>query len=111
LASVCSAETASSCEAPSSRQCWADVRDDEDDNKWQSMWAPCPQPVMRELSIAPMHTHTPSGVHSAAITKTASKAERRELAAAASRAKRASLTGAVLEGLLRQAQGPYLYED
>jgi hypothetical protein len=109
LASVSSAETTSSYEASpqSSRQCWADVKDEDGIDEWQSMLAPCPQPVMREFSIAPVHTHAPPQV----TTKATSKAERRELGAAAAKAKRAALTEAVLEGLLRQAQGPYVYED
>lgn len=112
LASVWSAETTSQCEASpqSSRQCWADANDEED-NEWQLMWAPCPQPEMRELSIAAVLPRMPSGARSATITKAPSKAARREVGAAAAKAKRDALAAAVLEGLLRQAQGPYLYED
>lgn len=108
LASVWSAETASQLETLPQplRQCWADLRDEEDGN-WQSMWAPGPQPEMAE----PTKPGTISGGHSAAMTKAAVKAERREAAAAAAKAKREALTGAVLEGLLRQAQGPYVYQD
>jgi len=91
-------------------QSWADVTDNEDD-EWPSMWAPDSKPVMRELSIAPVHAPMPLGVRSVASTNAASKAEHREQCAAAAKAKRAALTEAVLEGLLRQAQSPYVYQD
>lgn len=60
---------------------------------------------MRELPVAPVLSKA-----SGEVTKT-SKTERREVAAAAARAKRAALTGAVLEGLLRQAQLPFTYQE
>lgn len=103
-----SGETASLCgvSAPSSRQCWADF-EDEDNDEWQSMWAPPSQPEMRELSIVSLPPSKPS----AEATITASKAERREFATASAKAKRTVLIDAVLEGLLRQAQAPYLYHE
>jgi len=101
--SVCSSDqstvAASSCGALSSRQCWADIDDDEDD-EWRSMWTP-PQPKTQERLTA----------SNLATSEKTSKSQRAEKAAEAARAKRASLTGAVLEGLLRQAQMPYVYED
>lgn len=104
--SVCSADTASlNGGSSSSRQCWADV--DDDDDEQESKWTPPSQPKMCELSIA---SQLPPS-NPAEVTKATLKAERREQAAAAARAKRAMLTGAVLEGLLRQAQSPYLYQD
>jgi len=108
LGSVSSTDVASLCEVspPSSRQCWADADDDEDD-VWQSMWAPPSRPEMHQLSIAPRLP--PSNL--AAVAKTLSKTERRELAATTIKAKRDALTNAVLEGLLRQAQAPYVYEE
>jgi len=62
---------------------------------------------MHQLSIAPRLP--PSNL--AAVAKTLSKTERRELAATTIKAKRDALTNAVLEGLLRQAQAPYVYEE
>lgn len=108
LGSVSSTDVASLCEVlpPSSRRCWADADDDEDD-EWQSMWAPPSQPEMHQLSIA---AHLPPS-SIPAVAKTPSKTERRELAATTIKAKRAALTNAVLEGLLRQAQAPYVYEE
>jgi len=70
------------------------------------MWAPPAQPEMHQLSLA---AHLPARIP--AVAKTASKTERRELAATTIKAKRAALTNAVLEGLLRQAQAPYVYEE
>jgi len=107
LGSVTSTDVASLCEVlpPSSRQCWADADDDED-NEWQSMWAPPPQPELHQLSLA---AHLPANIE--AVATKVSKAERRELAATTIKAKRAALTNAVLEGLLRQAQAPYVYEE
>jgi len=107
LGSVSSIDVASLCEVspPSSRQCWADADDDED-AEWKSMWAPPAQPEMHQLSLA---AHLPARIP--AVAKTASKTERRELAATTIKAKRAALTNAVLEGLLRQAQAPYVYEE
>jgi len=108
LGSVSSTDVASLCEVspPSARQCWADAEDDEDD-EWQSMWAPPSQPEMHQLSIAASlpPRNLPAGA------KAMSKTERRELAATTINAKRAALTNAVLEGLLRQAQAPYVYEE
>lgn len=108
LSSVCStADTASLCGVShlSARQNWADV-DDDDDDEWRSMWAPPSQPKMHELSIASHLLSKPAEVSKAAL-----KAMRREQAAAAAQAKRAMLTGAVLEGLLRLAQSPDVYQD
>lgn len=112
-ATIGSTETASLCDvmAPTSRLCWADARDDEEDDEWQPIWAPCPQPVKCELPVTPAQHHAAPGTPSRTITKAALKAERRKLAAAAAEAKRAALTCAVLEGLLRQARGPDVYED
>lgn len=112
LSSVWSAETLPQYV----RQCWADAKDEEDD-KCKSLWAPGGQPdvrtlsKVRTLSIATLIPPTPAGAQSAAITKAAATAGRREAAAAAAKAKRAALAGAVLEGLLRQAQGPDVYQD
>lgn len=105
--SVCSEET-SLGGVWSSRPCWADA-DDDDDDEWQSMWVSSSQSEMHELSMVPQQLDAvPS---SAPMTKAPSKAERRELAAAVTKAKRAALTSAVLEGLLRQAQAPHVYQD
>lgn len=115
LESLGSSDTTCEVMGPSLRQCWADVEDggEQEDDEWQSMWAPQPQPEMRELPMASArHPCLPPGMHSVAIGQTtASKTERRECAAAMASAKRATLTGAVLEGLLQQAQGPHLYQD
>lgn len=113
-AKVCAAETlgrasaapAASSSPPSSRECWADADGDEDD-EWKSMWAPPSQPEMRHFQMA-AHSLSSS---SPAVAKTASKKERRELEAKAIQAKRAALTNSVLEGLLRQAQAPYVYKE
>lgn len=112
VASLCSSVqstgTASSCGVSpfSARQCWADV--DEDDDDWQSVWAPQPEPKMHKRSI-PSSNLPPSDL--VELNKRTVKTQHREQAAEAARAKRAMLTGAVLEGLLRQAQMPYVYED
>jgi len=103
--SVQSTSTASSCGALSSRQCWADVDDDNDD-EWRSIWAP-PQPKVHERLTA---SNLPLS-EQPELDKRTLKTKRSEQAAEAARAKRAMLTGAVLEGLLRQAQMPYVYED
>jgi len=107
VASVWSADTLPSM---TSKQRWADITDDDNDD-WPSMWAPCQQPAMIEISIASVQPRMPTAVPSAGMTKASSKAEQREVRAAAAKAKRAALTDAVLEGLLRQAQGPYVYKD
>jgi len=109
VASVCSSVQStgagSSCGVSllSARQCWADV-DDDDDNEWQSIWAPSSQP-QTESDLPPLQSEQ------AELNKRTLKSQHREQAAEAARAKRAMLTGSVLEGLLRQAQMPYVYED
>lgn len=75
------------------------------------MWVPPSQPEMREFFIASHLSPSNSSLEATKTTSKAERRERRELAAATARAKRAMLTGAVLEGLLRQAQSPYMYED
>jgi len=66
------------------------------------MWAGSSQP--ESASDLPLSEQ-------AELHKRAQKHQHREQAAETARAKRAMLTGAVLEGLLRQAQMPYVYED
>jgi len=114
-----SVETSSICDsmdAPLARPRWADVTD-EDDDELHYTWAPCqPLPIMREFSMAPMQSQQPPNVcapkmaATSRLTKREKRATRENIVSEVN-ARRAALADAVLGQLLRQAQGPEVYED
>lgn len=110
--SLDSSSVCDSMDATFVRPRWADVRDEED-SELQSTWAPYQQqPVMREFSMAPIQSYTPPSACPPELhLAKRERREKRENVMSAANARRAALADAVLGQLLRQAQGPDVYQD